>query len=236
MSTRSVRFYIDGVLFADTKDQSPYGGTLVLNSATVGDLFNGATVIPHSWTARTMKDVAGSMAQLRFYDRVLSPDEIETLHTASMWPSGKVIKQCKTGRTDMEFADTLRTDSQGNPCSWWFSVSQDFPWVCSAAWLKEMCPVTCSGVRLCHDGTLNQGDTMNDVIVTPPRRKFRIFDRIMHLRPKIGQTGLLCPSDRLNKEELLAQCRANAQTPNFYDTQQWNFTCLLYTSDAADDM
>lgn len=45
----------------------------------------------------------------------------------------------------------------------------------------------------------------------PRRRSFRVFDSIKHLRLPVNESSVICPSDRVDVEQLLAECERVAQ-------------------------
>ena len=65
-----------------------------------------------------------------------------------------------------------------------------------------MCPVTCGGKRQCHDGSLYH-------LFQPPvpRPVYRIFNRVMRLKPRDTSSSLICQSNQTSRSNLLAKCR-----------------------------
>lgn len=210
--TCSMAFFLDGKLVYDTKDTMPQFDAATLQKAYTRIWTNG-TIWPHSWARGSdYKMIPGKTGQFRVYPRQLSDLEIEQLHEESMWPPTpsypyeRAVRQCADSTIDLTFHDTIDVDEKGHHCAWYARIASEHPYVCSAKWLKNMCPLTCNGKRICHDGTLKYGFEAK-----ARRRKFRVFDRIMHLKPKDGAKSLLCPSDRVKREELVESCRKYKQ-------------------------
>lgn len=97
--------------------------------------------------------IPGKMAQLRVYPRALSAAEVDELHEKSEWPwrggfaPRYLVRQCSSA-TDADYADSNDQDANLHSCSWFAAQVKESPFVCSPAWAKDMCPVTCAG-RCC---------------------------------------------------------------------------------------
>mmetsp|Transcript_58464 Transcript_58464/g.137275 ORF Transcript_58464/g.137275 Transcript_58464/m.137275 type:complete len:1840 (+) Transcript_58464:176-5695(+) len=237
-ATGKFAFFLDGKQVIDVPhyEQTKYTSWEDLNTApfpSASTVFSNATVTPHSWDGGSKwQTIPGKIAQLRVYTRILTPDEIEELHKSSSWPAGDSVRQCINPHEDYAYSDSVEVDGKGHDCSWFATVEKHSPYICAQTWAKNMCPVTCSGKRLCHDGSLLQSRPP-----TPPRRKFRVFDRVMHIKPikpvsPGGSESIICPSDRVSREQVISECEewAALDQAQFEATGRgiyagsWNFT------------
>lgn len=229
--TSWVEFYLDGEMVMNTADGPAQGVDpkfdqhIFAQPHSMAEFFSNATIYPHSWErAGEYATVGGKIAQLRLYAGDLGAADIRKLHEESIWPrSGQRMRECVVLARDTDFYDSNEQDSRGHDCNWFNHVAQAHEYVCTPAWVKAMCPATCGARRVCHDGKLRSAATK-----PVPRRTFRIFDRIVNVEPRVGGKGVICPSNTIKREEVLADCRRFADTLDF-DGDQWrrNFTYFL---------
>eukprot|EP00961_Rhodomonas_salina_P087825 1181431-Rhodomonas_salina.1 len=93
-------------------------------------------------------------------------------------------------------------------------MAVDFPRICDSDAARDMCAVTCNARQACHDGSLYRHSQP-----TPPRKRFRIFERVMHLEPREGEASVICASDGVDVDATLAECRRNAVKAN--ESEEW---------------
>lgn len=107
-----------------------------------------------------------------------------------------------------------------------------------------MCPVTCGAKQVCFSRK-DTSATPPDQDLTPAAttqddkdpKVYRIFDRIMHLRPKDSEhPTLICPRSSINKETLVSDCRKcqgkgqfSCQHTNYSNISKWQFP-LMYNA------
>lgn len=65
------------------------------------------------------------------------------------------MKQCAEFKSVNDFVDRKEKDDRGRSCVWYANAKQHYQHVCSSVAAKRMCPVTCNGRRICHDGSLD---------------------------------------------------------------------------------
>lgn len=141
------------------------------------------------------------MAQLRALPWTLSKEEVLTLHETAVWPSGVPVKQCIDPSKDEGYFDTTNLDARRQSCAWYYRMQLRYPYICRLKWLKAMCPVICSGKRLCHDGKLKVDHT-----APQEPRTFWLFDRILYLKPKKKGQSILCRDKDLDVDKVLQTC------------------------------
>ena len=103
--------------------------------------------------------IPGKMAQLRLYDHLLTPEEVMQVHSSAIWPGGNPVQQCvsyDSKQHSAAYMDSNDVDLKGRPCAWYADNLAKYPHICSSLQAKNMCPVTCHGARVCHDGSLSE--------------------------------------------------------------------------------
>ena len=96
--------------------------------------------------------------------------------------------------------------------------------------------VTCGAKQVCF-ARKEQGPTESKPLDNDTT--FRIFDRVMHLRPKADQPTIVCPrSSRTDKiDVLIQQCKscegrgsASCKDSNYTDLTRWTFAVMYESS------
>ena len=109
-----------------------------------------------------------------------------------------------------------------------------------------MCPVTCGAKQVCF--SRKDSSSIIPTVQTDPdlltwqdstdSKVYRIFDRVMHLRPKdSAHPTLICARSSINKDTLIEECRQcqgkgqpGCQHSNYSNISKWQFSRMLNSS------
>jgi hypothetical protein len=209
MQTRALEVFFDAELTSSSKTgnhANPSAYSEIPSYFQLQDLSQGFVRIfgedIRSQTADPERVAAlHRVAEIRVYPDVLTNDELRRLHVESEWPQGGKIRQCALPY-DPGYFDSMESDAGKRDCLWYAKNIKRAPYICSSSEAMTMCPVTCRGRRQCHDGSQWR-------LFQPPmpRPIYRIFDRVMRLKPRDAQSSVICPSNKNTRAQLVAKCR-----------------------------
>ncbi len=144
-----------------------------------------------------------------------------------------------------QFMDTLEVDVQGHSCLWYAQMKTAYPQICASSNARRMCPVTCQAKQVCFSRRKKRATAEQQDVDKPPllpkgdadTSVYRIFDRVMHLRPEdSAHPTIICPRSSINKDILVQECK-KCQGPdtsacslkNYTDLPEWHFS-LMYNA------
>eukprot|EP00854_Cymbomonas_tetramitiformis_P004400 gene4401-5408_t len=191
------RFFLDGVPAYDMATPIPVSEIWASNHNLNYTL---AVTVGHSQNSWNFPSTA-EVADLRMYiGAPLSSEEVLALAQEPVpW------RQCLS----QEILDVGGwVDELDHSCAWYHGAKVRYPGVCSFSEAITNCPVTCSRVPRCF----------------APRHKdlpvYHIWNRIRRVEPS-SSNGTLCLSDRLHRDQVLAECRSPNNVYAGYNTWDW---------------
>ena len=135
-----------------------------------------------------------ALADVRLYslDEPLDADQVYAMATDL---NGEVLPQCQPSVNMLD--DMTHVDSLGRSCAFYNRYKSTRPDLCELPFAQTYCRLTCGREKCVDKKKTNSA--------------YYLWDGIRHVVPH-SANGSVCLNDRMDKEEVLAQCRAYAAT------------------------